>query len=195
MELPSVSSENLSSAVSDASPITMRWEGGRCQGLAELHHQSPRTPRLRPPTPLSARGSHLGHRHCVLARLEGSTVTQGEHAAQRPPRLRGLVKCLPWRPGIQAGAAKGLSRTRIESPSPLDSRLNPGLGGTHTPPHTRGRNFLSRPSIKSLRRPSKYQTSSQTRGLATHCLMTAGAPSPVMQSPPQTSFINFGAPF
>lgn len=173
MALPSVSSENLSSAVSDASPITMRWERGRCQGRAGLHHQAPGIPRLRPPTPLNARCSHLGHRHCVLARLEGSTVTQGEHAAQRPPRLRGLVKCLPCRPGIQAGAAKGLSGTRIESPSPLDSRLNPGLGGTHTPPHTPGQSFLSRPSIKSLRRPSKYQTPSQTRSLATQDLAFA----------------------
>lgn len=167
MALPSVSSENLSSAVSDASPITMRCERRRCQGRAGLHHQTPGIPRLRPSTPLSARCSHLGHRHCVLARFEGSAVTQGEHAAQRPPCLRGLVKCLPWRPGIQAGAAKGLSRTGIEFPSPLDSRLNSGLGGTHTPPRTPGRSFLSRPSIKSLRRPSKYQTPSQTRSLAT----------------------------
>lgn len=34
MALPSVSSENLSSAVSDASPITMRWERGPVSGVS-----------------------------------------------------------------------------------------------------------------------------------------------------------------
>lgn len=73
MALPSVSSENLSSAVSDASPITMRWKRGLVSG-ASLAAPSPRFPR-------SPRGSHLGHRHRVLAGLEGSAVAQGEHAA------------------------------------------------------------------------------------------------------------------
>lgn len=153
MALPSVSSENLSSAVSDASPITMRWERGPVSGASRVA-PGPRCPPSLP-------GSHLGHGHRVLARLERSAVAQGEHAAQRPPCLRGLVKCLPCRPGVQAGLTRGLrSGTRPKAPVlPHQNPAPPPRFRAGSPAQTWvgptsllipwDRSLLSRPSIES----------------------------------------------
>lgn len=153
MALPSVSSENLSSAVSDASPITMRWERGPVSGSSRVAPG--------PWCPPSLPGSHLGHGHRVLPRLERSAVAQGEHAAQRPPCLRGLVKCLPCRPGVQAGLARGLrAGTRPKAPVlPHQNRAPLPRFRAGSPAQTwvgptpllipRDRSLLSRPSIES----------------------------------------------
>lgn len=133
----------------------MRWEWGPVSGVSRTAPDSWYTPR--------ALGSHLWHGNRVLARLEGSAVAQGEHSAQRPPGLRGLVKCLPWGTNVQAGCTRGLHaapdperwHSHIGTESSryiLDEIPSPDLCGTQPHPSYSGTSLLSRLSMESQRR-------------------------------------------